>query len=101
METRWDAQGGRPVEPKVVRSIAHRHAAVVGKILYLRQHYHFGPGKIADYMRRFHQQSLAVLRASDPASAGVNRSTARSIARARDAGSAMRSRSPGSGCSWM
>jgi len=33
---------------------------VVGKILYLRQHYHFGPGKIADYMRRFHQQSLAV-----------------------------------------
>ncbi len=33
---------------------------VVSKILYLRQHYHFGPGKIADYLRRFHQQSLAV-----------------------------------------
>jgi transposase InsO family protein len=33
---------------------------VIGKILYLRQHYHFGPGKIADYLRRFHQQSLAV-----------------------------------------
>ena len=32
----------------------------MGKILYLRQHYHFGPGKIADYLRRFHQQSLAV-----------------------------------------
>jgi transposase InsO family protein len=33
---------------------------VVSKILYLRQHYHFGPGRIADYLRRFHQQSLAV-----------------------------------------
>ena len=32
---------------------------VVSKILYLRQHYHFGPGKIADYLRRFHQVSLA------------------------------------------
>jgi hypothetical protein len=25
-------------------------AEVVSKILYLRQHYHFGPGKIADYL---------------------------------------------------
>jgi transposase InsO family protein len=33
--------------------------AVVSKILYLRQHYHFGPAKIADYLRRFHQTSLA------------------------------------------
>ena len=33
---------------------------VIGKILYLRQTYHFGPGKIADYLKRFHQQSLAV-----------------------------------------
>jgi transposase InsO family protein len=34
--------------------------AVVSKILYLRQHYHFGPGRIADYLKRFHQVSLAV-----------------------------------------
>jgi transposase len=27
---------------------------VVSKILYLRQNYHFGPGKIADYLKRFH-----------------------------------------------
>jgi transposase InsO family protein len=27
---------------------------VVSKILYLRQHYHFGPGRIADYLKRFH-----------------------------------------------
>ena len=32
---------------------------VVGKILYLRQHYHFGPGKIADYLGRFHQVTMA------------------------------------------
>ena len=24
-------------------------------MLYLRQHYHFGPGRIADYLKRFHQ----------------------------------------------
>src|SRR4051812_24555116 len=33
---------------------------VVSKILYLRQTYHFGPGRIADYLKRFHQRSLAV-----------------------------------------
>ena len=32
---------------------------VVSKILYLRQHYHFGPGKIADYLKRFHKLSVA------------------------------------------
>src|SRR5688572_27679560 len=34
-------------------------AAVVSKILYLRQHSHFGPGKIADYLKRFHGLSVA------------------------------------------
>jgi transposase InsO family protein len=33
---------------------------IISKILYLRQHYHFGPGRIADYLRRFHQLSVAV-----------------------------------------
>lgn len=32
---------------------------VVSKILYLRQNYHFGPGKIADYLKRFHQLTVA------------------------------------------
>lgn len=32
---------------------------VVSKILYLRQHYHFGPRKIADYLKRFHQLVVA------------------------------------------
>jgi hypothetical protein len=34
-------------------------AEVVSKILYLRQHYHFGPGKIADYLKQFHGLSVA------------------------------------------
>jgi len=32
---------------------------VVSKILYLRQRYHFGPGRIAAYLERFHQVSVA------------------------------------------
>jgi hypothetical protein len=32
---------------------------VVSKILYLRQQYHFGAGRIADYLKRFHQVTIA------------------------------------------
>ena len=32
---------------------------VVSKLLYLRQTYHFGPRKIADYLKRFHGVSVA------------------------------------------
>ena len=32
---------------------------MVHTILYLRQQYHFGPGKIADYLKRCHQVSVA------------------------------------------
>jgi hypothetical protein len=35
------------------------HADVVGKILYLRQNYHFGPGKIAMYLARYHDVSIS------------------------------------------
>ncbi len=34
-------------------------AEVVSKILYLREQYHFGPGRIADYLKRFHQVVIA------------------------------------------
>lgn len=34
-------------------------ADVVGKILYLRQSYHFGPLKIAMYLRRYHDVSIS------------------------------------------
>jgi transposase len=33
--------------------------AVVSKILYLRQQYHFGAGRIADYLKRFHEITIA------------------------------------------
>lgn len=33
---------------------------IVSKILYLRQNYHFGPSRIAAYLKRFHQLSVAV-----------------------------------------
>ena len=33
---------------------------VVTKMVYLRQTYHFGPRRIADYLKRFHQVSVAV-----------------------------------------
>jgi transposase InsO family protein len=33
--------------------------AVVSKLLYLRQQYHFGAGRIADYLKRFHQIAVA------------------------------------------
>jgi transposase len=32
---------------------------VVSKVLYLREHYHFGAGRIADYLKRFHQIVIA------------------------------------------
>src|SRR5207302_7742271 len=32
---------------------------VVGKILYLRQNDHFGPGKIAMYLKRYHDVSIS------------------------------------------
>jgi len=39
--------------------VTHVSGSTVSKILYLRQQYHFGPGKIADYLRRFHGRSMA------------------------------------------
>ena len=32
---------------------------MVGKILYLRQNYHFGPGKIAMYLKRYHDVAIS------------------------------------------
>src|SRR5260370_12853076 len=34
-------------------------AEVVGKIIYLRQHYHFGPLKISMYLKRYHDVEIA------------------------------------------
>jgi transposase len=61
-KARYDAQGeaglcDRPRIPHHSPRATPRE--VISKILYLRQHYHFGPGRIADYLRRFHQLTVA------------------------------------------
>ena len=35
------------------------HVDVVGKILYLRQNYHFGPAKISMYLARYHDMTIS------------------------------------------
>ena len=47
----------RPRTPK--RSPRATPGDVVSKILYLRQHYHFGPARIAAYLFRFHRLQIA------------------------------------------
>src|SRR5687768_13121894 len=47
----------RSRRPKV--SPGATHVDVVGKILYLRKNYHFGPGKIAMYLKRYHDVSIS------------------------------------------
>ena len=47
----------RPRTPQ--RSPRATAQEVVSKILYLRQSYHFGAGRITDYLRRFHQVAVA------------------------------------------
>lgn len=59
---RFEAHGeaglaDRPRTPR--RSPRATSREVVSKILYLRQRYHFGPGRIADYLKRFHQVAIA------------------------------------------
>jgi len=46
-----------PRTPK--RSPNATKAEVVSKILYLREQYHFGAGRIADYLKRFHEVEIA------------------------------------------
>jgi transposase InsO family protein len=47
----------RPSTPHASPNATPRE--VLSKILYLRQRYHFGAGKIADYLKRFHQIAIA------------------------------------------
>jgi hypothetical protein len=59
---RYDAHGldgaPGPLPPPQVSPNATR-TEVVGKILYLRQHDHFGPAKIAMYLRRYHDITIS------------------------------------------
>jgi transposase len=73
---------------------------VVGKIIYLRQHYHFGPAKIAMYLKRYHDIQIShsgvwrVLKRLD-----LNRPPSATSATTA-AGSVTRSRWRATGSSW-
>ncbi|MFB9831013.1 helix-turn-helix domain-containing protein [Actinoallomurus acaciae] len=45
------------------------HVEAVGKIIYLRQNYHFGPEKIAMYLKRYHDVTIS--KSADLAKGGV------------------------------
>ena len=91
----------RPRTPKCSPRATARE--VVSKILYLRQHYHFGPGRIAAYLQRFHQIAIAVSSVHRILTRhGMNRLPASQKHRPHgSAGSAMRSRSLATACSSM
>jgi transposase len=76
---------------------------VVSKILYLRQHYHSGAGRIASYLDRFH--GIAIARSSTHRILkrhGMHRLPAtKSISRMGSLGSAMRNHNPVTDCSSM
>jgi transposase-like protein len=76
---------------------------VVGKIIYLRQHYHFGPAKIAMYLQRYHD--IQISHSGCGGSSSASTSTAcrppSATSATTGAGSAMRSRYRATGSSWM
>ena len=59
---RYDAHGLDGLRDRSHRPLVSPNATrteVVGKIIYLRQHYHFGPAKIAMYLKRYHDIQLS------------------------------------------
>ncbi|HTR49929.1 MAG TPA: helix-turn-helix domain-containing protein [Kofleriaceae bacterium] len=59
---RFEAHGaaGLADQPRTPHSCPHATPkAVVSKVLYLRQNYHFGAGRIRDYLKRFHRIRIA------------------------------------------
>ena len=54
----------RPRAPKQSPKTTPR--AVVSKVLYLRQNYHFGAGRIRDYLKRFHDIRIAASTVQGP-----------------------------------
>lgn len=59
---RYEEDGPEGLRPRSRRpkvSPNATHVDVVGKILYLRQNYHFGPAKIAMYLARYHDVTIS------------------------------------------
>jgi transposase len=51
--------GLRDGSSKPLHSPNETRVEIVGKIIYLRSHYHFGPRKIAMYLRRYHDVTIS------------------------------------------
>jgi hypothetical protein len=75
-------------------------AEVVGKIVYLRQTYHFGPHKIAMFLTRYHDLELSPsgIGGSSTASTRAGCRRRRGTASPATAGSATRSRCRATAC---
>jgi transposase InsO family protein len=59
---RFDADGVEGLRPRSRRPLTSpnaTHTDVVGRIVYLRQNYHFGPAKIAMYLKRYHDVEIS------------------------------------------
>ncbi len=59
---RFDEYGGKGLRDRSSRphhSPNETDSEVVGKIMYLRQNYHFGPHKIAMYLKRYHDITIS------------------------------------------
>jgi transposase InsO family protein len=59
---RYEEQGLEGLRDRSSRPFHSPNATpveVVGKIMYLRQHYHFGPHKIAMYLKRYHDITMS------------------------------------------
>lgn len=53
------SEGLRDRTSRPLRSPNETRAEVVGKIIYLRQHYHFGPARISMYLKRYHDVEIS------------------------------------------
>jgi transposase InsO family protein len=59
---RYEAQGPQGLRDRSSRPHRSPHATnaeIVGKVIYLRQSYHFGPVKIAMYLKRYHEVTIS------------------------------------------
>jgi transposase len=59
---RFDEEGVEGLRDRSSRPLTSPGATkveVVGKIVYLRQHYHFGPQKISMYLKRYHDVDVS------------------------------------------
>ena len=59
---RYDEEGEAGLRDRSKRPLTSpraTHVDVVGKIIYLRQNYHFGPQKISMYLKRYHDVEIS------------------------------------------